>query len=678
MRKIRNDRGVNTIAMVLMFISFFMIVGFGIGAISTMNLNLSGRAVNAVKANQISEGAVSQFITYVDQKTAELNESVPLNDLEPPSLELESYYNGSRHIFGTMPSYASDRSEICMYFWREGMAKPTGVPAEFIPYYSTDNSNNSKPVKGAFGFVPPFTFEVIINTRIGDFVKHYMVWVNRRWDYALYIEHGPVHLLSRMDYTGGLPQCEYPTMIKGNIYSRYDPLSFLAHYQYLYAFRNVSQSGNTVTYTDIMVENRIPSETFPAVINVGGKLWKSDTKVTRSLEGDEDTEEGQHEVITTVNSISEYCTSTGNCLDGRPVLAYRQPAKRCDRYVYRENNEDQIKGSLFDIDVARVFDRITLVNDDDANLINDQTYAGKLVKDANDYCGPLRGGPGSNLWGGGVIVGSFTVKKKKDKDDKKKGTGDDDEWESDGDAKAQAKIDELLASYYSKGWIRTVFFLKDNLKVNQTGQAAGSLNWPAAAKFVVKDETGYYPLVDRVIHLTYTFESEEGEKKKKYNIIEHATILSTEGRELDVTNSMVLAKANIELEQTNFRGDNSMLQVEGNLSMLSGQISAGENIGAVIYCNKLYCGLDGYYNGVILTKDSMKVSRQPGRDGLNFRGGIVMEGKDDAYDPAKPYVDIFDAPGFVSHGFNVEYDAKYVRMMNRFGKLRVACWREIN
>jgi len=137
---------------------------------------------------------------------------------------------------------------------------------------------------------------------------------------------------------------------------------------------------------------------------------------------------------------------------------------------------------------------------------------------------------------------------------------------------------------------------------------------------------------------------------------------------------MIVAKKSLELRNSQIIGDNAMLQVDGNITLCSGKISAGKNIGTVVFCNNFFCASSGTFNGVIMARNSVRIGNGADSDIPNMRGAIICGGTPPDPDPTNHGL---ENGGIVASGLRLTYDPGYMKVLNRFGKFRVTCWREI-
>jgi hypothetical protein len=660
LRKNRYSRGVNVIAMVLMLITFFLVIGFGIGALSTMNLNLSARSVNTVKANKLAEGAVAAFINYVETKSAQFNQVVPIDDMSFPPLNLDQWYNGSRNVFDPWKAYMGDNCTVDVHFNR-----PTGDH-----YYSTDNSGNRDPRSdGAYGYIPPFTIDLIITVKVGNFTKHYQVWISRKWDYAIYNQNGPVHLLQSYDMSIATPTPLHVSEIEGNVYSKFYPPSFSGHPEYLTAFELYNNEDHTVSQ-DFVIRNWIPSRNYPASTTVGARPYIKSLKVPPSPPS-----------AAPVISFFPLPYSTGNSLKGRGSFEYPPPTPTPSPhiYVYPDNTVDTTRSNLFSQKLLSPFEHLKLIDPNDVpDCINQNTYTAYIDKVeclANDKA--MNGGVGP----------FYTYEIINPNNCTNVSTPPPGSPPSDIDY-----YNQTLNTWHNSTDTKWAYFLKKSFTLSPT--AGGH------TKFVIRDPGDthdYLPLVDKyaagdIKDKSATSVWDSGVQKDEYGveigqwqIIEHKYEASREikiyqpddapNTTLTLANTMIIARDDINLEIASILGDNALMQVEGNLFMRAGKLSAGQDIGAVIYCNNFYCGSNGDFKGVIMVKQSMKIGA-PMNAGttLHVKGGVAIKG-DDPPPPVPPATSgIFDHGGLVATGFTIIYDPYFMRFLNRFGQFKIACW----
>lgn len=652
----RSKGGFNVIASVLLLVSIFLVIGLGIGALSTMNLNLSGRSIRVTQANNLAEAAATQVIYYVDKKTKEIikKKGFDLANLTYVDLELDKYYNGTRTIFESVPPYFDRNNSVDVHFVKTG-------PAD--RYYSTDNSNNPTSAMGARGMVPPFTIDLIITVKIYSFQRHYQIWLNRKWDYVISCENGPVHIVSGVNLKRPNPTFENPSKVIGEIYSGFNPLQLPYSPPVQLASYEVFKNGEAEVEL-LCVNNRIPTPpyTYPASMYVGGNL-------SRCI------------VTASSKKSTKIGMSTQNLLDGRGCFKYPRPENQslCDRFIYPDNNEDKVKLSRFGAHLNSPFDHLRLINPDNidrSHWINEKNYPGKIVR--------------------------MKILKDKTKGaDIPPSTSYQWTYESEGHVPQnyQTSPPELRDKYYknkaaleeayAESNQREVFMLLDNLTVNksQTALNPQSWQWNNSNVYVIRDDNGtYLPIVDEGVVAGVEYLDELGQKEEgrhweaeynKYTVKNKRQEYITSGKCLNFDDSVLLSMSNLELSHTSIKGNNALLQVQGDLLMKEGSITSGLDIGMVVYCHNFYLGGSGVFGGLILARRSVKLGA--GNNGmpiLQMSGGILSRGEIGVTEEEFPY--LFDAPSVVVQGSEITYDPFFMRSLNRFGRLRVACFRVLD
>jgi len=334
MIQLKNRRmGVNVIATILMVIAFFLVIAFSIAAISMMNLNITGRSVNVVKAHNLARAAVDEVIYHIYDITEIRTESVPLNNLTFPPLDLETYYDGIRPVLGAHP-HLNDESSVDVHF-KKGDSSDR--------YYSTDNAGNSVPQAGPFGMVPPHTIELIVNVCVGSFQRHYQVRLKKIWNFAIYSENSQLMMLSNRDKATGVIKTS--SRIYGDLYSGFDP-SFHPLYPPF------------VRCGPYMVTYNLAGKTCPASIHIGAEAYYPDdpAETTFSL--------------------------TNNLLSGRACLSMKNNG--LGLYVSPGNNEEAVSRISYNYRVRSIYERLKPLADGKA-----VPYGGGLALDvADDYTGP--------------------------------------------------------------------------------------------------------------------------------------------------------------------------------------------------------------------------------------------------------------------------------------------------
>jgi hypothetical protein len=655
----RRTKGVNTIAMIIMFISFFMIVGFGIGALSTLNLNLAGRSVTAVKSRHLAEAAVNELQRKIEALTEESNASVSLEKLSPPPYSLDKIYDGTKSVFEQNLSGLEENSSVSFCFKDENADKST-LPAEFRNYYSTDNSFRSQEFMGSHGMIPPFTFDLIVRVRIGEYVRYYQVWLNRRWDYVIYVEQGPIFLLQCIDFSKNPLELKEGSIVNGNIYSQFSPLPHPSPYPSMIKVdsQTMDNSDGTSTETNVYLNSNMPPDKpYPAAVTIGGQMFRE----VCTYKSDE-TEKGK-ETKTILSQYLEptpFATSMTNDLSGGSSFSYASPTPSpgYEQYIYPNNNEEHVEESRFSVTPPSIFKRLVPVSETGSSLVNEESFPDALEVHDDDYCGSDRNSIDSNHSSG--------------------------EKGFDSSEEAEAFAEDMKKAVEDKNGDpdthREIYLLKGDLNLNATN--SGSYQW-SASKYIVKGNDGIYRnLVDTYVKVNYWADPSVSEEIDK-NGNSRYKVQWTRGRDVTTTSYpvksinishglLMINQSDLELNNIELRGDNCMLQVDGNLKLSEAHISAGIQIGAVIYCKNFYCSSDGTFNGVVFARDSLRIGKKAAGTGLAFKGGIVMSGSDKS-NPSS----IFDFGGLMCIGFNIDYDSRYSMALNRFGKLRVACWKEL-
>jgi hypothetical protein len=641
------ERGMNVIGTILMLVTFFLVIGFGIGALATMNLNLSGRSVNAVKANQLAEAVVSEVMHYAQVEAEKYNHSISLNQLSAPSLYLDTRYDGFRNVFEPPPAYLGGDCSADVHFTSKGNGDA---------YYSTDNINFEDPVKGARGIVPPFTIDLIINVSIGNFTKHYQVFITRRWDYVLYCQDAPVHLLSCYDFTKNPPEFTKGTEINGTVFSRFraDPAKTYNQRVFL---GEVPEHIPPLPYSGqkIYVNNIIPGEKIPASFFVGGEMLQQGIN------------EATVPPTITYGSIG---ILERNSINGVSAFGFPGPSGMSPIYIYN-NNSPCARKSVYGSVVTSPIDILKPIDD---GLVSckplNETTSDSIHLIARDYYGIFRFDKGCS--------GTATVM-----------------YDKDGNAIADPQnaaqvqlLGRLRSDYEAKkvdyaASVRKVLWIEKSI-TTMGNLSGGQYEWGVDSRFVIKTQGGEYcPLVDmyKMVSVGDWTDTTTTNADGSYSLtsgfaemIVEDTIKEPDNK-IVFNNAMIVGRKNIELTHSSFSGDNSMLQVDGNVALCAGKISAGKKVGTVIFCNNLRCASSGTFRGVIFAKNSVKIGNPYDGAAPDMKGCIVVGGADPDNDPVITSVDY---GGFVSHGFTLTYDPEYLQILNRFGKFRMVTWKEID
>ncbi|MDQ7825767.1 MAG: hypothetical protein RDV48_23400 [Candidatus Eremiobacteraeota bacterium] len=637
------QHGVNVIATILMLIAFFIVIGFAICAMSTLNLNLASRSVMTVKANQLAEAAVAQVIYYVEGKTNEIGTNMRIDNLTLPPLVLSTYYDGHRMVLdGRENEYMGGNCVVDVHF--VDLSSPSYGKDR---YYSTDNSSGSVVVTGSQGNVPPFTIDTIVTVKLGNLTRHYQVWLNRKWEYVLYTENVPVHLVSSVQrgHPGNLLGS---SRIEGNIYSRFNPLTSGPHPAYILADMQVDESGATIT---TYVNNFMPGKTYPAAVTVGSSLW-TQTDTGMGVPSDP--------IL--------FAQSADNLFDGSAELSYQAPSvnPHPDVHVYPNNNADKVKASRFNVPVTFKFDDLMLADGSEAtHFVNESTYPSALEK-VDDYYG-LELNTADGVYPE-TIEGTFPP-----------GGSEPADLVAFRQRYNMRKID-----YTSK--VNEKYFLKESLDLTSPvvpGQ--DMMQWDDSAKFYVGDSgSGSIPLRD-CYHEAVISELEETDtptleggipmtrRTLRYEVTHE--VHHTDGAEISFDNSMIMTDSHIEMSSTNLKGDNCLLQCRGDIFLNSGAVTAGTLVGTAMYCNSIYCRSSGSYNGIMFVKNHIGIGNMDTSHYLTLRGGIVVRGPDAGSGSASLTT---GSEGVICYGFNLAYDPVFLRFLNRFAPLRIVSWRQLD
>jgi hypothetical protein len=651
----KKNKGVNPIATVLLVVSIMLIIGFSIGALGTFNLNIAGRSVNVIKANQLAEAAVSRFIYDLDEKASVMNQSVPLANLTCPVLKLYEYYDGTRSIFDSVPgSRLGDNCSCDINFVRKG------------EYYSTDNSNNNVAAEGAKGQIPPFTIDLIMTVNIGSFTKHYQVWIKREWDYVIYSEKAPIHIVSAVNYDSAANTIvgTSPCKVKGNIYSGFDASQITFpnpnfSFMVLSSERIQTVIANKVVikkFNELIVNNTVPNSNHSSSVFIGGHV------ISRWLieNGNAPPEE----------TTGTQCLTTGSSVDGKIVYGHpgNSGPSSLDLWEYTGNTGSKIEGKIVGRPVTSPFNSIATVNDSDATSIVDRPGSPIIVK--SDYTG-------------GMIAGNQTFSKEATY------------WLDEGPTAADLESLDTITfkqqeyAQDSAAARRTVFLLTRSLKVNPAAAPDHTMQWGPEEKFVIKGGGAYLPLVDGIrIHevgnlittkatqleiidnstdppLTRTKVTEN----RSFTVADQECAIDPNDNTFNFDNSLLIAKNNIELCNSKIVGDNCLLQVEGDVNLRAGHITAGEDVGTAIFCNNFNCLCDGSINGIIFARQRMIGGNCEGPSSFKVNGGIVVQGV------VPPADTVTEFKGLTCMGFELNYDPAFMNFLNRFGQFRVACWK---
>jgi hypothetical protein len=665
-RRIKGEGGYNVIATVLMLVTIFLVIGFGICGLSTMNLNLAGKSYKVTQANNLAEAAVAQVMYHIDRKTDQINTTDGFNllNLSYIDLDLEKDYDGTQNVLANASSAIPEGCGVDIHFSTSAGDLTASV----------DNSNNPAERLGPRGnMIPPFSMELYVTVRIRDYQKHYVVWLNRKWEYVISNEKGPVHIVSSMDTTVSPPQFKFPSQVTGDIFSSFNPVTPPPPTPVPEKITICELPHNVATNDYLMVDNRLPSApqvSYPASIQVGGRLYRK-TEYWSGLPTPH-----------LASDIADLGPCENNMVSGHGRLQYGPPTSTpgYDRYLFTNNNNSKMKFSVFNSHINSPFDHLRLIKDTDvdpAHWINPATKPLnvellQVLIDASK----------------GLDIEPMDFYIKKDGDD---GVGP--SSRPDLLNMYNQNVAKALAAYGPDNQ-RWVYFLKSSFDLTQ--MPGRWWRFSDVSKYAIRDTGGnYYPLVDECVAAhpencapspsDQRFDGWFGRYNTEYRQANFSHYVISNARTeyavaqpstLKFNHSVLISKDNIELTRTNIQGENALIQCEGGLMMRTGSISSGGAVGMVVYCDNFYCGGGGIFNGILIAQKAMKIgSGNNGAPKFQVRGGMLVRG--DPQDPGQLH-SVFKTDGCVIQGAQITYDPAYMRGLNRFGRLRIACWKELD
>lgn len=193
--------------LVLLVLSLLTVVGFAMGDLCVVHLNLSRRYLNTARSQLLAQAAVQQFIVTFDKASAKLRErGLDLDRREAITLGLDTLYATGEGL----PDAAFDdmQGKVAITFDAQQ------------DWSSTDNSLNEYPRAGWLDrgttqkSVPPFAVELLVTVNADGQVRHYRALITRRWPFAVFCPRGAVALCGSPTEGGGVGD---PTLVEGPV-----------------------------------------------------------------------------------------------------------------------------------------------------------------------------------------------------------------------------------------------------------------------------------------------------------------------------------------------------------------------------------------------------------------------------------------------------------------------------
>lgn len=203
----RAQRRGSAALLVLLVLSLLTIVGFAMGDLCVVHLNLSHRYLSAARAQLLAQAAVQQFTVTFDKASAKLRErGLNLDRQEGMTLGLDAIYASGAGL--PDPGFDDMQGKVTLTFDAQE------------DWSSTDNSLNEYPRAGwldrgtAAKSVPPFTVELLVTVNVDGQVHHYRALVTRRWPYAVFTARGSIVLCGSPDQDGAVRE---PSLVEGPV-----------------------------------------------------------------------------------------------------------------------------------------------------------------------------------------------------------------------------------------------------------------------------------------------------------------------------------------------------------------------------------------------------------------------------------------------------------------------------
>lgn len=202
----RRRRG-SAALLVLLVLSLLTVIGFAMGDLCVVHLNLSRRYLSAARAQLLAQAAVQQFTVTFDKASAKLRErGLDLDRREADTLGLETLYASSDGL--PDPAFDDMRATVALTFDAQS------------DWCSTDNSLSEYPRASwldrgtSAKSVPPFAVELLVTVNVDGQVHHYRALISRRWPFAVFCPRGSIALCGSPADSGGVVD---PTVVEGPV-----------------------------------------------------------------------------------------------------------------------------------------------------------------------------------------------------------------------------------------------------------------------------------------------------------------------------------------------------------------------------------------------------------------------------------------------------------------------------
>jgi len=196
-----------SIILVLLVSSSALIVVLALTALCSLNINIMRSQLEYTQSLLIAQSSVSQFLYELDYDKVQNN-----------------------HIDITSQSGSCEfKTKYDSFAWHLNMHSelPVDVFITFDQtknYYSTDNSFSESPARGwkdngiNTASVPPFSIDLIFNTKIGGSIRHFEALIGRTWKYAAYCERAGISITTPKEIIASTDRI-IPSFVKGNLIS---------------------------------------------------------------------------------------------------------------------------------------------------------------------------------------------------------------------------------------------------------------------------------------------------------------------------------------------------------------------------------------------------------------------------------------------------------------------------
>lgn len=192
---------------VLLVLTLLTVVGFALGDLCVVHLNLSHRFLSTSRARLLAQAAVQQFLLTFERASMRQRESgLNLDRQESADLGLTQLYATGDGLPNA--PFVEAGSHVGVTF---------DATAD---WHSTDNALSEYPRAGwldrgtARKTVPPFSVELLVNVTMDGSVHHYRAIITRRWPFAVFTPRGSIVLCGSPTSSGEVGE---PAIVEGPV-----------------------------------------------------------------------------------------------------------------------------------------------------------------------------------------------------------------------------------------------------------------------------------------------------------------------------------------------------------------------------------------------------------------------------------------------------------------------------